>query len=100
MFTATANLYDLIYSFKDYADEAAKLRALIRKEHPAAKTILDVACGTAEHAKLLSSDFNIDGIDLDPKLSKSQKPKIPPAISVSPIGSVGAALAAEGLGGG
>lgn len=69
MFTETAELYDLIYStFKDYAAETSALAALIRREHPQAQTILDVACGSAEHARLLARDhgFDVDGLDLDP----------------------------------
>jgi SAM-dependent methyltransferase len=61
--------YDLIYlSFKDYEDEAGKIADLLRATHPGARTILDVACGTGEHARHLSSQhgFTVDGIDLDP----------------------------------
>lgn len=53
MFSASAELYDLIYSsFKDYPAETAQLAALIRAAHPVAHRILDVACGTAEHAAI------------------------------------------------
>jgi SAM-dependent methyltransferase len=77
MFNKTAQYYDLIYSFKDYTDEAAKISALIRHELPGAKTILDVACGTAEHAKLLSNEFQVDGIDLEPAFVDIAKHKVP-----------------------
>jgi ubiquinone/menaquinone biosynthesis C-methylase UbiE len=71
MFALTAQYYDLIYTFKNYGEEVTKIRAAIRKEHPAARSILDVACGTAEHAKLLSTELAVDGIDLEPGSSKS-----------------------------
>jgi ubiquinone/menaquinone biosynthesis C-methylase UbiE len=77
MFSQTAQYYDLIYSFKDYQDEATKITNLIRSEHPAAQNILDVACGTAEHAKLLSKEFQVDGIDLEPAFVKIAKEKVP-----------------------
>lgn len=80
MFARTAQYYDLIYSFKDYSEEAAKIRAVIRKEHPAAHSILDVACGTAEHAKLLSAEFAVDGIDLEPGFVEVARRKVPTAI--------------------
>jgi trans-aconitate methyltransferase len=77
MFSATADLYDAIYAFKDYADEASKIRRLIDRERPGAETILDVGCGTAEHAKLLSAEFQIDGIDIEPKFIEIARAKNP-----------------------
>jgi ubiquinone/menaquinone biosynthesis C-methylase UbiE len=68
MFHESAELYDAIYfSFKDYAVEAAAIAARIRAEHPTAQTVLDVACGTGEHARRLASEhgFAVDGIDLN-----------------------------------
>jgi len=42
--SVTAEIYDAIYAFKDYAGEALKIRQLIAWEGPGAKSILDVAC--------------------------------------------------------
>lgn len=80
MFSASAELYDLIYSgFKDYAKESAQLATFIKQEHGPARTILDVACGTAEHARLLSDNhgFAVDGLDLDPDFVEIAKRKLP-----------------------
>lgn len=77
MFSATADLYDEIYAFKNYAEEAQKIRTLIERERPGAKTILDIACGTAEHARLLSDDFQIDGIDIEPQFVEIARAKNP-----------------------
>jgi SAM-dependent methyltransferase len=77
MFARTAHYYDLIYSFKNYGEEAAKIRAVIRKEHPTAHSILDVACGTAEHARVLSAEFAVDGIDLEPGFVEIARRKVP-----------------------
>lgn len=82
MFSASAELYDLIYSgFKDYRAETAQLAALIRAAHPAARRILDVACGTAEHARLLTEQygFAVDGLDLDPAFVRIARRKLPAA---------------------
>ena len=82
MFSASAELYDLIYSgFKDYPTETARLAALIRAAHPAARRILDVACGTAEHARLLTEQygFAVDGLDLDPAFVRVARRKLPAA---------------------
>ena len=67
MFSNSAEFYDAIYGkFKDYPAEAKKMADLIAREHPAAKTLLDVACGSGEHARILRDQyhFEVDGIDL------------------------------------
>ncbi len=67
MYSRSAELYDVIYrQLKDYADEARRLAALIRALHPAAASVLDVACGTGEHAlQLARLGLAVDGLDLD-----------------------------------
>lgn len=79
MFTSSAQLYDAIYStFKDYPAEARQIGALLRRAHPGARTILDVACGTGEHARLLHADgFVVDGLDLDPAFVRIAAEKHP-----------------------
>ena len=68
MFTKSAELYDTIYStFKDYVGEAAQIAGLLRQANPRCQTVLDVACGSGEHARLLAAKgFAVDGLDLDP----------------------------------
>jgi SAM-dependent methyltransferase len=80
VFSQSAELYDLIYSsFKDYSQEAGQIAALLRKVHPECHTILDVACGTGEHAHLLATHhgFAVDGIDLDPAFVRIAQAKHP-----------------------
>lgn len=79
MFTASAEYYDLIYDFKDYAAEAASVTGVIRALRPSANSLLDVACGTGSHARLFATEhgFDVDGIDLEPRfvdLARSQHP--------------------------
>jgi len=76
MFSKTAQYYDLLYSFKDYENEAQQIKNLIAQEYPAASSILDVACGTAEHAKHLSKTFQIDGIDMEPEFVEIAQSKV------------------------
>jgi ubiquinone/menaquinone biosynthesis C-methylase UbiE len=77
MFTESAELYDAIYRFKDYAAEAAQIAALVRATHPEAHSILDVACGTGEHARHLAAShaFDVDGLDLDAGLLRVAREK-------------------------
>ena len=82
MFAASADVYDLIYSaFKNYPAETADVAALIRKANPGARTILDVACGTGEHARLLTEThgFIVDGLDLEPGFVRIAQAKVPNA---------------------
>lgn len=65
IFVESAELYDSIYSFKNYSGECDRLRSLISKFVPGARTILDVACGTGEHARFLRNDYAVDGIDIN-----------------------------------
>jgi SAM-dependent methyltransferase len=67
MFTASAALYDLVYSFKNYGVETSRIAALLREHNPRCRTVLDVACGTGEHARrLVEEGFDVDGVDLNP----------------------------------
>lgn len=80
MFSESAGLYDLVYSsFKDYPAEASKLAGVIRGVHPDALRVLDVACGTGEHARLLTEryGFHADGLDLDPGMIRIAAGKNP-----------------------
>jgi SAM-dependent methyltransferase len=79
VFTGSAELYDIIYSgLKDYGAEADRIAALLRAEHPACRTILDVGCGTGEHARFLTArGFQVDGLDLDPGLLRIAAAKNP-----------------------
>lgn len=67
MFTESADIYDLVYSFKDYKKEAEEIKELIRSKKPEARSILDIGCGTAEHHIHLKDIFSIDGIDINDK---------------------------------
>lgn len=75
MFAESSDLYDLIYSFKDYKKESEELRDVIKSKRPDCKTILDIACGTAEHHKYLKEYFVIDGIDLNENFIKQARLK-------------------------
>ena len=79
MFSASADYYDLLYAqVKDYAAESRYLAELIRGRAPAAKSVLDVACGTGEHARhLREHGFTVDGVDLEPGFIEQARRKNP-----------------------
>ncbi|MGH7924864.1 MAG: class I SAM-dependent methyltransferase [Candidatus Binatus sp.] len=77
MFLESAELYDAIYHFKNYARECETLRAVIAVAAPGARTILDVACGTGEHDKFLKDKYAVDGIDLNENYLRAARAKNP-----------------------
>lgn len=82
VFTGSAHLYDAVYrAFKDYAAEAAQVAGLLASLHPACAHVLDVGCGTGEHAVHLrrSHALRVDGLDLDPQLLAVARRKLPEA---------------------
>jgi ubiquinone/menaquinone biosynthesis C-methylase UbiE len=77
MYDQTAQYYDLIYSaLKDFEGEVDKIKTLLAREHASAANILDVACGTGEHARYLAQDYVVDGIDLDPQMIEIASEKV------------------------
>ena len=82
MFSASAAVYDTIYvggKLKDYRAEAAALAGIIRQRRPTAATLLDVACGTGEHARYLAEQhgFRVDGLDIEPAFVRLAAAKVP-----------------------
>lgn len=82
MFSKSAQYYDKIYAAveKDYAAEVSKLHGFIRRyKRSRGKSLLDVACGTGVHTGFLSKHYQVEGLDLDPKMlsvARKKHPKI------------------------
>ncbi len=81
MFTKTAQFYDAVYRFKDYAAEVERLRGILAAHGIGeGASLLDVACGTGGHIQFLREHYNVEGLDLDPELlaiARARCPDVP-----------------------
>jgi SAM-dependent methyltransferase len=77
MYGRLAPLYDAIYSFKDYAAEAARIHGLVQERRPGARTLLDVACGTGRHLEHLQRDYEVEGADPSPEMLEIARRRLP-----------------------
>jgi SAM-dependent methyltransferase len=66
MFGPGVEVYDLIYSGKDYAAESRRLVEIAAScGIGAGARLLDVACGTGRHIEQLAPHFRVEGLDID-----------------------------------
>ena len=78
LFTKSQAFYEAIYARgKDYAAEAAWLRAAIGVANPGAKRVLDVACGTGAHLRFLHRQFEVAGEDADAAMIAIARERLP-----------------------
>jgi len=64
-----ARYYDLLYRDKDYVGEAQFIHRLIQTHAPYAQTILELGCGTGNHALLLAKEgYQIQGVDFSQEM--------------------------------
>lgn len=77
-FSDPAELYDLLYTFKDYAAEAAALRAHLHELGvPDGARLLEGACGTGAYLRHLAPHFRVAGFDLDPRMIAVARRNVP-----------------------
>jgi SAM-dependent methyltransferase len=77
MFDRSADIYDAIYSWKDYEAESNAVREAF--EHHAqrpVRDVLDVGCGTGAHMVYLRDHYNVEGLDLDAGLLRVARAKL------------------------
>ena len=74
----TADVYDAIYSKKNYEAEAAALNSFIAKYKKSdGNELLDVACGTGLHLPYLTNEYAITGVDLSEEQLRGAKKRLP-----------------------
>ncbi|MBK8020236.1 MAG: class I SAM-dependent methyltransferase [Chloroflexi bacterium] len=80
MFVNSAEIYDAIYSFKDYAAEARVVQERIAAHRRSSgRALLDAACGTGKHAEFLRDDYDLTLLDLDAGLLAIAAERLPEA---------------------
>lgn len=76
-----AELYDVFCNAigKDLLDQAGRIADVFRRARPQSRTLLDVACGTGEHAQYLADvyGFEVDGIDLSVEMLAKARARCP-----------------------
>jgi SAM-dependent methyltransferase len=74
--------YDLFYADKDYAAEAAFVRAIVQRYKPCTHRILELGCGSARHAvEFVRAGLAVTGIDRSAKMiarAEAQIEHLPP----------------------
>lgn len=74
----TADVYDAIYSKKNYEAEAGALKGLIgRYKQTDGNELLDVACGTGLHLPYIVDDYQVTGVDLSEQQLEAAKKRLP-----------------------
>lgn len=82
LYNKIADYYDL-FEFSDYEKQGKFISSLIKKNFGqntgSPVKILDLACGTGEHIKILKKEYETEGIDLNEGMLKVAKNKNPGA---------------------
>jgi ubiquinone/menaquinone biosynthesis C-methylase UbiE len=77
LYTELAEYYDIVYAFKDYRKETARLVELARHHvRSGGRDWLDVACGTGGHLRFLASRFRCTGVDASPAMLRIARRKV------------------------
>jgi daunosaminyl-N,N-dimethyltransferase/N-dimethyltransferase len=73
-----AELYDLIYHWKNYGTDAERLHALLSAEGIAdGASVLEAACGTGSYLRQLSAWYRVSGFDLNEEVLAVARRKLP-----------------------
>ena len=71
-----AQQYDILYQDKDYDAEAALLERVFQRHHLEGTAVLDLGCGTGQHAiRLAKRGFEVTGVDRSPEMLRIARVK-------------------------
>jgi SAM-dependent methyltransferase len=80
-----ARYYDLLYQDKDYIGEAEFIDRLIQTNAPDTSEILELGCGTGNHALLLAkAGYHVHGVDLSAEMlecANAQRDRLSPELA-------------------
>jgi len=72
-----AKYYDRIFWWKDYNEEVNFLIQVFRKNSAQAKQVLEVACGTGNHTKILAArGYQVTGVDVSEDVLRIARRKV------------------------
>ena len=74
-YSAYARFYDATQG--DRAEHATYIRSLLKKHHPKAKTVLELACGTGSILKQLQPHYDVTGLELSDEMLAIARKKLP-----------------------
>lgn len=73
-----AGYYDLIYQWMDYCSEVEFIEKMVDMYlGSGGNDLLDVACGTGNHAQYLTDSFQVVGLDLNLEMMEIAREKVP-----------------------
>jgi SAM-dependent methyltransferase len=77
LYSQLVRYYDKIYWWKDYDREAGFLVKVLRKYHVQGRRVLEVACGTGSHSKILAArGYEVTGVDFSEDMLKIARRKL------------------------
>jgi len=79
VYDRAAQAYDVLHVArgKDYAAEAERVVAEVRRRLPSACALLDAACGTGGHLRHLAPSFEAEGVDASPAMAARARERVP-----------------------
>jgi SAM-dependent methyltransferase len=77
LYSELVKYYDRIYWWKDYNQEVDFLTKVLKRYEVRGKRILEVACGTGNHTKILAAKgYEITGVDISDKMLSIARRKV------------------------
>ncbi len=83
MYRDRAELYDLIYHWKNYQAEAARVREKLAAEGiPDGSRVLEAACGTGSYLQHLRESYDLTGFDRSEEMLAIAREKLPAGLTL------------------